>query len=208
MIFTKTKLIDSCDTCKLDIFIKCLVKNDYSGLVIAGNPSQSQISEAWETIYNEYLQISENQYHKNVLRLYKEIAALKSTIFAVELGLYILSLRYNPEVVKNLKKLGFDFKFNSENLTEYLKDLDKARIRVGNPKMELKLKEIELERISREASNKPITETDFDKILAQLSKYQGFRLDKTRITVCEFVACQINWKKEIGINQRNELNKK
>jgi hypothetical protein len=76
--------------------------------------------------------------------------------------------------------------------------------------MELKLKEIQMDRMVKENSAKPLTDSDFDKILTQLSKYQGYRLDKNQITVSEFVSVQTTMRKDIEAQQRSieNLNKK
>ena len=87
----RSELIQSCSELPLSIFIRCLLHHDYSGLVLKGNPNEGKIVNAWENIYQEYIELSDNQYFKKLIALYKDIGELQSRIYAVELGLFLLA---------------------------------------------------------------------------------------------------------------------
>jgi hypothetical protein len=73
--------------------------------------------------------------------------------------------------------------FDPKNPEQYFKDLD--RVASETVRQTNLVKEIEGE-YRRSEKNKAKAE-DFDKILAHLGKFQGYRLDPDKVTVSEFV---------------------
>ena len=59
----------------------------------------------------------------------------------------------------------------------------------------LKIKEKQIDEMMKE-NRKPVKESDFDKALTIMSKYQGYRIRKEDITVSEFIYIQYNMRRE------------
>lgn len=188
----RSELIQSCSELPLSIFIRCLLHHDYSGLVLKGNPNEGKIVNAWENIYQEYIELSDNQYFKKLIALYKDIGELQSRIYAVELGLFLLANGRNQMVINNLNKLGYKRKWTDET---YQSDLENIKSRINSAKLMIKIKEKQIEELMKE-NHKPVRESDFDKVLTVMSKYQGYRIRKEDITVSEFIYIQYNMRRE------------
>lgn len=188
----RSELIQSCSELPLSIFIRCLLHHDYSGLVLKGNPNEGKIVNAWENIYQEYIELSDNQYFKKLIALYKDIGELQSRIYAVELGLFLLANGRNQMVINNLNKLGYKRKWTDET---YQSDLENIKSRINSAKLMIKIKEKQMDDLMKE-NRKPVKESDFDKALTVMSKYQGYRIRKEDITVLEFIYIQYNMRRE------------
>ena len=188
----RSELIQSCSELPLSIFIRCLLHHDYSGLVLKGNPCEEKIVKTWENIYQEYIELSDNHYFKKLIGLYKDIGELQSRVYAVEIGLFLLANGRNQLVINNLNKLGYKRKWTEET---YQSDLENIKSRINSAKLMLKIKEKQIDELMKE-NRKPIKESDFDKALTIMSKYQGYRISKEDITVSEFIYIQYNMRRE------------
>jgi hypothetical protein len=78
------KLYTDCKRLPLDIFIECLLDNDFSRLVIEGEPTKAEIGEAWMKIFNEYSIHAGGDSHNEIFIKTKAINALSAKIFIIE----------------------------------------------------------------------------------------------------------------------------
>jgi signal recognition particle subunit SEC65 len=113
----------------------------------------------------------------------KDAAILRNKARLAGSLLEVLRLKYNKDVIDVLRKLGYRMAFDPKNPEQYFKDLD--RVASETVRQTNLVKEIEGE-YRRSEKNKAKAE-DFDKILAHLGKFQGYRLDPDKVTVSEFV---------------------
>src|ERR1035437_10870844 len=61
------RLIDDCSKLMLDKFQDCLFENDLSVLIISGSPTQEDLQAAWDKIYVQYCQLSQDSSYNEVL---------------------------------------------------------------------------------------------------------------------------------------------
>jgi hypothetical protein len=89
----------------LDKFMDCLFDRDYSGLIIQGHPTKTQLQEAWGKIYLHYCELSETAQSPMVEKI-KQVQYLAAR---VELGRGIashLEQVYDAELVDMIRQLG------------------------------------------------------------------------------------------------------
>lgn len=175
---------NSCSELPLYNFIKILTNKDYRNLIRFGYPSKTELSRAWELIFSEYNNISENKQSTYLLTLLREYYSIPNKLAIIQTIVDNLALRHDPDLVSCLRALGFRHKYEPGD--GLLNDL---KITVTQAKgLMLKYRALydDLERLQQKS--KDAEPNDYDLILAQLSKWQGFRIDTKKTTVSEFVA--------------------
>lgn len=183
------------ESCPLATFIKVVISNDVRHLKTAGIVKRSKLTEAWESIFDQYLMMSGEKKYQLMLRRLKDMAILRNRVVLAISLLKVLELRYNENIVKALSTLGYRGKFDRFDKEGYRRDLDKVNKMIKNDIQALK----EMEETGKKGEEDEIKETDFDNILAELSRFQGYRLDKEVVTVSEYVHILNRFKE---VNQR------
>lgn len=187
-----TELYLRCDQLPLNIFIDCLIDNNLSGIVISGNPSEKQLSSAWEDIYIEYIDLNQSTESLYSIRIQAEVSLLSDEINRVEEILYLLSPQMLPfcngregELVQILREYGY--KQTIDFTTDYSKALIAIRGRLNPKKLRLDSRLNEMgEYVKSKASGKA-SRAVFDTNLIRMSRFQGYPIRAKDITVSEYV---------------------
>ena len=200
----ETKLHTTCYTLPLNAFIDALVDSDYTGLVLSGKPTDAEIADAWEKIYDQYSQISGNSLFTSYMLKLQEYGRALVKMNILISSIEVLSLMYNADVVQALNDVGFKCTFDQNDIEAYMADLDKLSKYAANVSVKLKHTSGQLEEAKKQMSNKAATRADFVNSIAIVSKYMGFKIDPTCTAVAEFVTYQ----KMLEQEQRHTLNTK
>jgi len=182
------KLHTTCGTLKLDKFITCLIEADYSGLVIDGEPTEDQLSEAWVAIYQEYVELMGSGEDNYILVLGAEIERLRFKLLVIEQCITVLGDYYSEELVLILKKMGYDFKFSPDNTDERREDLVKITSLCKSVILKYEEKTEEFNVLSENQTAEPVTRHYFDDVLANLSKFIGSIIYPEQITVSYYTS--------------------
>lgn len=167
-------------------FIKILVSNDLSYI---GKGTQAQLEEAWENIFSEYMSLSKDGTQNHLLGVIKEIAILENKLFLIQTIVDELSKEWNEALAKCLNALGFRYKYTLETLEKDLK------LTVTNAKsLILRLDQRKNDLKALQSGSSSPTESDFDALLIELSKFMGYRINTKEVTISEFIALQNNYK--------------
>lgn len=177
-----------CDDLPLYNFIKAVVHGDFTWLIKDREPNEmpdkDYLAILWESITTEYNNCSGDITSSHAFNLRKDITILNDKMSLVQMTVSFLTKHYSDELCEVLRSMGFFYDFTTETLYSDLK------MTISECKTMLdELKEYEreyLEIIQINEDNKP-TEQGYAKILAQLSKYMGFRIDPKLATVLEFL---------------------
>ncbi len=182
------ELYRTCNQLMLDKFISCLVDQDYSVLVISGNPPKSVLEETWSSIRDEYSELTASEESSHTAQLISEVSILQSKLFRINFCVELARQVYASSIIDELRELDMPYEFNAADPESYLADLDKCIERSKGINMKLKIKQAELEAwYAENKSKKQTTREDFDAVLAQLTENNGFFVDETKITVTQFV---------------------
>lgn len=188
------KTYNSCSELPLYNFIKIVVTDDKNWLY--SEPKRlwhksADLDNIWENIFNEYSELSQDKQGQAVLGMIKNLTVLNGKIWVIEQYLSLLTsvskigdVKNYQTAINDLKSMGFNFQWLNITLDE---DISKTRS---------SMKRIVLERneAAQEWQNtnqneqKSATENDYDSLLGELSKFQGYYIDKKLITVAEFIS--------------------
>ena len=172
----------SCDNITLDVFIRCLVYND---LKVLGDCPDEELREIWERLYEEYAELSGNKAYSNTVSLIQRISVLEAKLQLAVIGINDMDM---------LNRLGYKGEINS--LTG----------KIQKDALILQQKQKELEQVSSE--KRQLKEADFTAWIVQVSKYMGYRIDRKKITVSEFIEMNKQMEKEMESLRKHGRGKK
>jgi hypothetical protein len=161
--------------------------SDYTALVIEGSAEADHLAEAWQKIHQEYIALLGNSQDNYLLTLMMEVNRLYFRHLSITEAVKLLRAHRFDELVMMLKKEGFNYPFNPNDPEEYRKDLNKVTNRAKSLLVELEQKKKQLELLQQNQSTGKIDREYFDKILITLSQHMGFKLEKDKTTVTEYI---------------------
>ena len=198
---TDGKLYDSPSSLTLDRFIKCAVDNDLSQLKInpLDNVPEITLTQVWASIYETFLDGMQDKEGMRKSKLYGKINNLEFTYELVQLVARFLTIGYHPEVIETLRKhMRVTGNFNPDNPEEYKNDIQVILNRAQGMKAEIKTIEIELNAIKAyEKPGEKTTRKQFDQLIAHVSIYAKFHIDKKIVSVSEFIEYYISRRENI-----------
>lgn len=172
----------SCSELPLWNFIKIVITGD---LTYLGDGTPEQLQEAWANIFMEYCDIFPSKNSIYVCQLTSEIEHLRTKLEVIQAIIDALSIQYIPDLVLELIDYGFNYPFTPETMLEDLQGV------IAESKMfvvQKGVKEGEYKRFLESQKGDPAKESDYDEILSELSKFQGYHLKSKDLSVSEFVA--------------------
>jgi hypothetical protein len=188
----------------LNKFVDVAVDNNLNALTISGFPTPEELEIAWSHIYNEYSEAMGDNESKLYVTLLKRVAVLKLTLSEIHILVEILTECYYEPFTKKLNKLlNQAYEFNPDKPEEFNKQLKSCLNRSKAFKIEMDLKQLQLDAFiakNKEKKSK-YTRQYFDNILISLSDHAGFEVKET-ITVYQF--CE----RLKRLNEYNDLKKK
>lgn len=174
-------------------FLDCICDNNLRALIISGEPREDELISARDMIVMQYTDAigGENTVHE--VGILKEITHYRISLYLIYTLVDLLSRIYVPKWESLLIRHSGRKKFNLDwaKPEEYVKELNLALARSISFKLNLELKEIELEGLRNQnktgKEGKPKRE-DFVRSLINLSDHAGFQIRENEITTFEY--CQ------------------
>jgi len=176
----------SCSELPLFNFIKIVVRGEMEYLYSEPahrNKSEVELSEVWETIFDEYNELSGNKSSDHILNLIKQVTVINGKLFVITSAVSILENSYSEAMIGVLRRHGFRYSYTPESMQRDLKlTLSSAKkLVIQRQEAERELGEL------NKSSDGEVKEEDFYKLLRQLSKFNGFHIDAKTTTVLEFL---------------------
>lgn len=187
-----TALYRSCDQLPLDKFINCYVDGDLSSLIIDGECTPDQLSDQWEEILLEYVELSASAESLYSIRLQAEINLINDKVNRVQEILFMLSPAMLPllggretELVDMLRYYGFKQSINFKS--DYTRVLSAIETRLApfKTRLESRINEYN-DYLKSQTSDKPSRKI-FDTNLIRMSRFQGYSIRAKDISVAEYV---------------------
>lgn len=193
----RAKYYTSCSNLPLWNFIRIITSGNLNYLLIKRGLFNVDLKPIWEAIFSEYLELSGSSHHVKLLSLLKEQKILATKITIVHHAISSLQTNYHEGTVGVLRSMGF--KLNKKTASS---DLNRVVSKTKTWVMRLNRVSAELDTLSK---NESVSDSDFDAILAELSRFQGYRIDPKTVTVSEYIAITNSLKKDIDGKQRENI---
>lgn len=148
------------------------------------------LSKVWETIWNQFIEVSNDQDYKLYFTTLKRYSILNNRYEMLRSEVFTLYFRYSKEYSDDLLAEGIEI--NMESREMYLESLDKAANRIKSQETKIKLLEMELE-----ARTKNAVKSEYLDIVNQVEQSRGIPIDIDKMSIKQFVLL-INKLKENG----------
>lgn len=185
----------TCNTLKLGRFIDVIITGDLSHLGKLEDPE-----EAWEAIYSEYVEMSQDQQSTRALTLANQISYYTNRINITNEAVNYLAQRgYVAAICDGLKQMGYRLQFNPLHL-----DADLTRVLSLSKSDHVKLQHA-TEQYNKIVKNDGAKTTKFDwiQMLTALAKHRGVvSISPDAITVAEYVAMDLEFRQYIAVMKK------
>lgn len=183
---TSCQLYHDCSKLPLDRFIDCLVDGDLQQLIISGAPTDSQLQEAWDKLYVEYCNLSQDGSYNETFEVMKVINDLRAKITIVDSIIEHLKIYYDKQLIEILNTFALRCNIIESDKGEVL--INKLNLVVARMKKwfpQLSQKEKQLEELRKKNTGK-IDRSYFDDCLEAMSEAKGYQVEASKITVSRF----------------------
>lgn len=129
------------------------------------------------------------------MQLQREIAHVTTKIQVIQLCIDRLTISYYEPAITELRDYGFNYPYTPETM---LDDLQNTVAEAQYLVVQKGVKEGEYKKYIAANAEQEVKETDYDDILTELSRFQGYPLRSRDLTVREYVSIFNRYKKENG----------
>lgn len=185
----------SCTELPLWNFIQVVTTGTLTPLIISGMPTDAELSEAWNDIFTDYCDMTTSKNQTYVLQLVREIKGIELQITIINTCIERLKLSYLPEVCDILREYGFNYEYTPDTM---LNDILSTVAEGSYLSVQLGVKRSEYDKYLASQESQNATENDYDEILSELSKFQGYHLRSKDLSVSEYVSIFNRFKKQNG----------
>lgn len=196
-------LYRTCSSLPLDRFITILTTSDLTPLIIYGEPSLADISEAWANIYAEYMDINDDNEGVYILRLQSQIALLKNNLIEIETALYCLTLEYRQDLIDILEDHGITIAADPSDFPAYLQAIESADASLAFARLQLETLTNEYIQYENNRQKQTVDKAYFMMTLRRLARFNHVVVIKPEsITVEEFVMMVRDYFEYLSKNQK------
>lgn len=168
-------------------YIEILVNKDLNLLIIEGNATESELSDAWQTINELYIEAIGDLDTKIRIESAREIAYLEGRINIANSIIKQLEYGYSDALIQMLSSFGYIISIepNEANLEAYINQFNgylKAEL------LELQEKLNEIDKVEKKETE--ITKQYFEKIIVAIELTFKFQISVEKITTakyCEYI---------------------
>lgn len=198
----------NCSTLPLSNFIEILISGNLRWLIINGHPTQEELSQVWDDILQEYVSLVKTDKADTIFSLYKKIKITEWQLVFIEKSVMALKIQYDEEIAIDLSNLGFGEVIKTEDKNIYLSSLYSIETSAKMLIVLLNQYYAEYKSMNADTAAESVNMSDaerrfiYEKELSHLSKFQGFRIIKEKISVLEYCAIVNNYLEEIKIQRK------
>lgn len=190
----------------LNRFIDCLVDGNIYALVITGKPSDEELMDAWVDIQAEYAHAVGTNEYRLYVGLLREVLILGAAMAQIDCFISLMEEFYHPEILSRLNKLlRTSFTLDPSDNEKYKATVKRFRMRSKGVKIDLDLKEIQLEGMKKKmegSATKP-DRAYFHSVLVTLSDHAKYHITDslTVFEYCERLRRYTNFCEKVKLNK-------
>ena len=152
----------------------------------SGHPLDEALTAAWEKIYNEYIELSKDRAQGYLLSCFKDISFYGNKLYLIETIVNQLMIQRSQALIDELHAMGFRMQYDVFGSERYMFELRNTVTQSKQLIFRLNQRKLDLEQLKKNDGGKKDNEYDF--LLTELGKFQGYRIDPHTTTVSEFCA--------------------
>lgn len=189
-ILSSTSYHRTCEKLNYGKFIQVLTTGNLNLLRIKGKSTKEQLEEAWEDIKAEYSNLIQTPKSDTLFDVVKKLARVQWLMLFLDMALDTLKEQYDQGIANLICENGYPMIEDLEDREDYLKQIYRVEIEakvliVLSNQYYAEYQSL-IPKDAADTIKKDILY--YEKELAFLSRFQGSRIDKNKITVLEFCA--------------------
>lgn len=170
---------DDIKTLTVEDFIDIIIRKVYTKLILAGEPTEAQITEAIEDIMFHYqdavMDDKTDVYIKSVAKIHE----IQIKLNRVNMNIEALKVIRDEGIISELKEDGFNYEFSEDS---YEKDIQRINTALKRDTIQYnKIKRQIVEMQSSGKSGKPLTADDIYTNLAELRKFENYQSEPYKL---------------------------
>jgi hypothetical protein len=200
------KLLRSCSEISVRKFMQAHCNGTLEVLIVYGEPMQHELLQAWNEIVFDYSSRLKSTESSHINDLILQISSLQFHIGYVDNAVFLLRHRYVKEVTEYLQYLGYRF-LNFTGMDEdWQRQLNRVVSQCKTRIYDLDQLMDEYDRINKTTTGQRLTEDEFIRNVAMLSKYQQTWIDKEKMMMDDYIAIFNNYLEEQRAISKNAGN--
>lgn len=184
-------------------FIQVVVHNDYTSLILAGEPSDEQKAEALENIMFQYHDVIMDDKTEVYIKTVTNIHELQIKMNRVNMNIEALTFVLDPGIIEELKADGYNYQFTEET---YLKDIQRIQTALKRDKIAMQKAKNRLSELQGGSKGKKPTEDDILSNLAELRKFENYQSEPLKLaeelTVYGYAQAMKRYNKELELKRK------
>ncbi len=189
---TSRKLVQRLQEINVHDFVRCYAYGELNRIILDGEFTEEELLDQWEILQMMYFDEVGGLRFQNSFASYKQLLLMRTDVDSIILLRELLTKYYYKPFALELNEIcETDYEFNPEDLENYLEEINEAAdCQLRYLRMEIQLKEIELEHQKKEEENsehttEEITEESFYENLIDLGNHSKIHLDD-KISMFEY----------------------
>lgn len=167
--------------------------------MIEGQPDQLELLIAWEAIYEQFLDAMNDRDGLHKIKLRAQINGLEFDYKLIQLCIQYLKVGYKPNIAEILTKhIRVDGRLNPEDQASYFRLLQTTKNRAQRLQVKIGEKKAELAIIEKQSTGSTVrpTKNHFDNLIAQVSRFMKFYIDRRQVSIGEFTSFYMQMQQE------------
>lgn len=181
---TPLKLYRSIHELPLTIFIDCLCDAEYNKLIINGQPTESEFTEVWQDLFQQYTELIGGKSVENRLKTLKQQNKLETKLTIIHNLLEVIQVLPSQEMFDMLYTFGYPLpkkEFTPDNFNSILK------IFIGHFKLDRNRYKLAVVTKEPVKELQPVNRNEFTKVLARVAlAFKTPPISITAITTAQY----------------------
>lgn len=167
-------------------------QNNYTGLIIEGQPTDAQLQDAWAELVFEYSGLIKNANTEGAISLQGQIGEMQYHLMFVDAAIMLIDSKITmgeevPDHVKDeLAELGYHGEFDVTHPEICRQELNRIRSMAKTVVHDLQVLLDQQDMIEKTNSGKKQTVEDMDRNVAMFSKFMHYRIDQKETFMDEY----------------------
>lgn len=169
-------------------FLDVLCDENFKALIINGNASDHELSNAWVLILSEYYELRGDTIDTiEQWSLSRDIQRLQSHLTLLDACIQFLAKRYSDSIAESIRRLGYSFRPSSFNPEGYTGLLDQIVNKSKLKYIQLKQLIVQLEKQMADAGKEKPKREYFEKMVIEIEEMQRTNYDLDELTVSKYL---------------------
>lgn len=170
-------IINSAYKCTLNVFIDALIRQDFSGLIVQGKPSDNELQNAFNAILEEYMDLIKSSEidikTKSIQKLMVKQAQLAELLFIIN----IMDSARTPIIEQLEQSILKKYYHGKANYTRIENDIRTLQFDINSLRKAI---------VGQVKEGEPVSDKTFEQTLSILSTHNNIFLKSNEITVARY----------------------